>query len=283
MGILRVALVAGIVGAAACAQQQRIRSSVVDYLYPDKDVVVQESIPTLRIPAVVGIAFAPENPEGAGAYNWWTGKYLNAALSETQKTELLESVAAHFRQSEFVKSIEIVPSAYLRPKGGFTNLDQVRSMFGVDIIALVSYDQIQFTSDDAWSATYWTLIGAYVVPGTKNDTHTMMDTAVFDIASRKLLFRAPATSMVKGKTTPIKLDEQLRADRAAGFAEATGTMIRNLDQQLALFKEKVKARPQEYKVVAAPSPAGGGPGGALDTALLAGLLLAAVPRRRQQG
>ena len=112
------------------------------------------------------------------------------------------------------------------------------------MIALLSYDQVQFTRDDALSITYWTLVGAYVVPGEKNDTHTLIDAAVFDIPSRKLLFRAPGTSMVKGRAAPINLEAKLARDSARGFDAAGEDMIANLDVALADFQVRVKERPE---------------------------------------
>lgn len=48
-------------------------------------------------------------------------------------------------------------------------------------------------------------MGAYVVQGERNDTHTMMDTAVYDTSSRKMLFRDPGIGRVKGSATPTSL------------------------------------------------------------------------------
>ena len=61
-------------------------------------------------------------------------------------------------------------------------------------MALVSYDQVANTSEKTSSLLYWTIVGAYVVKGNKNDVQTFVDTAVFDMATRKLLFRAPGVS-----------------------------------------------------------------------------------------
>ncbi len=47
------------------------------------------------------------------------------------------------------------------------------------------YDQVQFTGEGLLSLTYWTIVGAYLVPGEKNETKTMLDAAVFYIASRR--------------------------------------------------------------------------------------------------
>jgi len=264
-----------------CATQElRTRSSVVDYLYPKgTDTPIAPSIPVLNIPLQVGIAFVPEQPSSASGVNVWTGTRRGATLTETTKAQLLERVADHFREREFVSNIEVIPSAYLTPRGGFSNLEQIRTMYGVDVIALVSYDQVQFTDEGMLSLTYWTLVGAYVVSGEKNDTSTMMDTAVYDIASRKLLFRAPGTSQVKGSATPVNLSEELRADSIKSFQAATDDMIRNLDVQLDQFKAKLKRQPGQVKVVPRSGYSGGGSMGLFELIVL--LLIAVVLAARK--
>lgn len=238
-------------------------ASVVDFLYPDsKNPVVTPEIPVLRLPLRVGIAFVPG------------GAYGNAALSEKKKMDLMQQVADHFKQYPYVKDIELIPTAYLKKQGGFANLDQIRTMYGVDVIALVSYDQVQFTGEDFLSISYWTIVGAYVVPGEKNDTDTMLDTVVFDIKSRKMLFRAPGMNHVKGRATPVNLSEQLRLDSETSFDEAAKQMVGNLDQQLGMFKDKVKQRPEEYRVVSTPEYESRTGGGSLDMAWL--VLVAAL-------
>ncbi len=141
-------------------------------------------------------------------------------------------------------------------------------MYGIDVIALVSYDQVQFTDEGLLSLTYWTLVGAYVVSGEKNDTSTMLDTAVYDIKSKKMLFRAPGTSNIKGRATPINLSEELRVDSIRGFEEATGHMISNLDVQLANFREKIKRNPEQIKIVHREGYSGGGAIGWMEAVLM---------------
>jgi len=259
--VLRAAL-AGVlmILLSACGTQEvRNRSSVVDYLYSrSKQEVVQPSIPTLRLPLKVGIAFVPEQPARTSGFGLWGRPSTAGALTEARKTALLETLAAHFRRYDFVGSIEVVPSAYLTAGGSFTNLEQVRTMYGIDVVALVSYDQVQFTDQGLLSLTYWTLVGAYVVSGEKNDTSTLMDTAVYDIASRKMLFRAPGNSQVKGSSTPVNLAESLREDSAKGFEQANQLMLASLDQQLVAFRQRLKDRPDEVRVERSAGYSGGG-------------------------
>jgi rhombotail lipoprotein len=244
-------------GCTFVAQERHHSSSVVKYLYPQKQVAVKPQVPTLALPLNVGIAFVP-------ASDW-----KSRQPTEDEKQALLEEVASHFREYNFVKKIEIIPSAYLRPEGSFANLDQIRTMFGVDVIALVSYDQHQFTGEGVASLSYWTIVGAYIIPGEKNDTHTMVDAAVYDIASRKLLFRAPGVSHIKGRSTLVNINEQLRKDRTEGFKIASKDLAKNLDEELAKFKEKVKQSPESYTVVHKEGYTGGGSVDALVLMLMA--------------
>jgi len=255
-------------------------TSVVDYLFPNtkNPVVVTPGIPVLSLPLRVGIAFVPaaagrdvrQSRTSTGFTPFQGGGDL--ALTEKRKTDLMQEVAKNFKKHPFVKNIEIIPSAYLTPGGSFANLDQIQNMLELDVIVLLSYDQVQFT-DITLSITYWTMSGPLVIPAQDNDTHTMLDAVVYDIKSRKMLFRAPGTSLVKGSSMLVDQSQELRTDSDRGFSEAAQSMIANLDVQLALFKEKLKERPEEYKVVRTPAyvasrSGGGGGGGSVDNIML---------------
>jgi len=68
----------------------------------------------------------------------------------------------------------------------------------------------------------------------------MMDTAVYYIPGRKMLFRAPGGSNIKNTSTPVNLSEQLREDAHKGFKEAAANLVENLHAQLQLFRDKIK-------------------------------------------
>ena len=197
--------------------------------------------------------------------------------SSDLRQSLMERIAGEFRQYEFIKEITPIPSEYLRAQGGFDNLDQIRGLYGVDVIALVSYDQIQNTDQSFWSVAYWTIVGAYIFKGEKNDTSTLMDAAVFDIPSRKLLFRAPGTSDVKASATIVNLSEQLREDSRKGFESAADNLVVNLKAALERFRTRIKERPEEVQIVHRPGYSGGGAFDLWLLLVLPGLLLA---RRR---
>lgn len=176
------------------AQQKHRANNLYAYLYSGQAAHVDApTIPKLSLPLRVGIAFVPVDDAGKNEYR----SSENDIFTENDKMKLLEKISGEFKKFSFVKSIEMIPASYLTPRGGFANLDQLRAIYGVDVIALVSYDQMQFTSEGIWSFSYWTIVGAYVVPGERNETKTMLDGAIYDITSRKLLFRAPGLSSVK--------------------------------------------------------------------------------------
>lgn len=262
-GIIILTLITLLYGCAG--QQIRTKSSVVNYLYPEESkTVVQPSIPMLNIPIKVGIAFVPGQTHRTRGINMWSGIVGGGSFSESEKTDLLEKVADNFRKYKFVSEIEVIPSAYLTQGGGFQNLDQIKTMYGTDVIALVSYDQVQFSDEGLLSLTYWTLVGAYVISGEKNETSTMLDTAVYDIDSRKMLFRAPGTSNIKGRSTPVNLSEELRLDSVNGFKEAAQEMTANLEFQLTKFREKIKSEPEKVKIVHRVGYSGGGAFGLME-------------------
>jgi len=245
---------------AGCATESHYNSSAVDFLYPGKSNPVEEpSIPVMSIPMKVGIAFVPESHAGRARSAWQNLMGITgpagaprAVLTEKQKTDLMQKAAGYFRNYPFISGVEIIPSAYLKPGGSFDNLDQLRLIYGIDAIALLSYDQVQFTDEGASSILYWTIIGAYVIKGEKNTTQTMMDAIVYDIKSRKMLFRAPGVSQVHGSAAPVNLSVELRRDSEEGFRAAAVDLILNLDDQLIAFKDNVRRQPEQYKVVEQP-------------------------------
>ena len=245
---------------SACATQQiHNKSSVMDYLYPkDVELHPEPTMPRLKVPLKVGIAFVPATQSYQRGANLWSGPMDSIKFPESTKTSILNRVADNFRALAFVDKIEVIPSTYLTPGGGFTNLSQIGTMYDVDVVALVSYDQMQFTDDTALSLSYLTIVGAYTISGSKNDTNTLIDTVVFDIDSKKMLFRAPGISQVKGRSTPINLNEELRADSLQSFNEAADAMVLNLDTQLQVFKERIKSKPEEVQVEYRQGYNGGG-------------------------
>lgn len=249
-------------------------TSVVQFLYPNKDLpFIQPQIPTLRLPLRIGVAFIPAGTHG--------GRFPQATINETRKTELMRKVAAQFKSLPFVQSIELIPTTYLRPGGGFENLDQLRALMGIDVVALISYDQTQTSDDTEASLAYWTIVGAYVVEGQRNSTHTLMEAVVYDIPSRNLLFRAPGTSSIKNHATLVRNSYELDKSALQGLTEASEQMTLNLAQELELFKVRAKEEPQNIRIEHKPGYTGGGSLGGWFAAVLGLVFIARFAASRK--
>lgn len=242
-----------------------VSSSLVDYLYPKGQVPPEfdQRIPRLSLPLRVGLAFVPSDRPSA------------VALSEALKNEVLDQVRARFSDRKYIASIEVIPETYMRSTKGFEGMQQVARLYGADVMALVSYDQVSVTQDTKLALTYWTIIGAYVIKGTENQTQTFVDTAVFDVPTRKLLFRAPGVDRRVQPSTAIEASKVNLATREASFTAAMNDMTGNLAKELDAFEKRLKSEPQLADVEWKPASGGGG---LLDPVVL-GLLIAALFRR----
>jgi rhombotail lipoprotein len=269
-------------GCVSSWQPTRRTNSALDFLYPEGMTAAQPAQDVvLRTPVRVGLAFAPNRNDHADP------------ITEQQKQKLLKDVAAAFQAHKGIGHLEVIPTAYLQPGGGFVNLDQIRASFGLDLMVLLSYDQAQFTESTRASWTYLTIVGPLLIEGEKNDTRTVVDAVVYDIQSRALLFRAAGDSTVKGWSSPLNVDRKRRTMAAEGFDKANGMLITQLNTALAQFEEQAKNgtvrgpgtpaiamyNAQGQRITAGK---GGGAFGAVEligAALLALALLASRPQR----
>ncbi len=181
----------------------------------------------------MGLAFLPSQH--------WRG----SAFDESSKHQLLSKVKNSFGQYRFIDSISIIPRSYLKYYGnkagnGFDTLKQVANIHDVDIIALVSYDQLTRSQQNNASLLYRTIVGMYVIPGNENTIQTFVDTAVLDVRSRKLLMRAPGVSKLSKRSKAIGVDSVMTKKSLQGFDLAFDDMIKNLDVELIRFKDRVQ-------------------------------------------
>lgn len=254
-------LIAGCSTLWATPGRQGVSSSLVDYLYPQGEVPPRQDgqVPHLELPLKVGLAFVPSR---AGS---------DQVLTEAYRIDLLNRVKAAFAARDFIHEIIVIPDAYMRSGNGFAALEQTARLYNLDVIALVSYDQVANTDEKKSAFLYWTIIGAYMIKGNRNEVQTFVDTAVFDVPTRRLLFRAPGVNKVESSSTLVDVERDTRKAREAGFEQAMADMTVSLDKELALFKERIKA--DRSVTVSRAGDEGGA--GAVEPAmlLLAGLVL----------
>lgn len=246
-------------------------SSVVAYLQPPgSEVILTPAIPRLALPLQVGVAWVPQQSGTPG-------------LTAVQQMQLADQIRQRFEALPFVARVTTVPTGYLQPRGGWTNLEQVGRMLGLDVIVLLGYDQVHITESTLASLSVWTIVGAYVVPSERRGTHTLLEASVFDVNSRQLLFRAPGVHTIERKFgTFAEADGIERDHRERGFAAAMDHLVGNLHSELNHFQHAIRTMPESVEIVHRPGYTGAG---ALPhswiAALLAGLGLIMGARRHR--
>jgi rhombotail lipoprotein len=262
--------------APGCSTQTHNTSSLVSFLYPDgKAPPAQNTIPELHVPLRVGLAFLPSQ-----------ASYGAAPLDAEQKEELLQRIRQRFSNRTFVSEIVVIPDYYLTNARGFAGLDGVQRLYNIDLMALVSYDQVTHTDDNTLSLGYLTILGAYVLRGSSHDSATLIDLAVVDPATRSLVLRAGGVSTSHGSSTLVDIDRASRQASAVGFSDATNQMIGNFDAALTAFQSDVRNGKANVRVVARKnaggSSGGGGGGGAVDLIDGATLLILVIAASRSR-
>jgi rhombotail lipoprotein len=244
-----------------CGRVAHSSSSLVEFLYPNGSVPPGENqIPELRVPLRVGLAFLPaQTSRGAGP-------------TAAQRDQLLELIRRRFADRKFVTEIVSIPDYYLTTARGFEGLQGVQRLYSVDVMALVSYDQVSHMNDNKWSLGYLTIVGAYVLKGSHHDVATLVDLAVVDPVTHSLILRAGGTDTRNGNTTLIDQGRQARESQATGFANATTQMIENFDLALTKFEADVRAGKANVRV-ARREISGARGGGNFGPLWLAGILL----------
>ena len=280
----RLVLFGLLIALTGCAPSQReLRADLMRYLYPKGPVAAPAEEVKLTLPLRVGVAFVPSSPQTRQGGDNTFGELPE--FSEPEKREVLERVAAAFRTVPEVASVDVLPGQNLTAGGGFENVSQVATMYGVNLVALVSYSQVQYSNPSKWSVLYWTLIAAYFVPADKVETQTLIDASVFDVGSHALLFAGSGSDISHSTTTPFESSEKQRVATVDSFNKAADKLVASLNISLAAFRENARkgtvrglgtprVQVLETRAGGAQGGAGGGAFGPVEA--VAGALLAAV-------
>jgi rhombotail lipoprotein len=244
-----------------CHASASSSSSLVEFLYPNGSAPPpRDAVPELHLPLRVGLAFLP-------------GRGGQSSLDAAHEEQLLERIRRRFSDRHFVSEIVVIPVYYLANRRGFEGLQGVQRLYGVDVMALVSYDQVLHEDNNNWSLGYLTIVGAFVLKGDRHDLSTLVDLAVVDPVSRSLVLRAGGTDVRHGSSTLINEDRDSRDAALQGFGAATDQMIDHFDAALTRFQSEVRAGNANVRVLnKSDSGSGHGGGGALGWSWVALLL-----------
>ena len=216
-------------GTLAEGRGDSVSSSLVEYLYPagEKPPSPSRKIPSLPLPLRIGIAFVP-SPHGP-----------SQDLSEAERFKLLYDLKAIFAKQDFVEEVAVIPEQYLKAGTGFAPLAKTADTYGLNAMALVSYDQVSIPAPSS-SLRYRTIVGVQTLTGDPNEIQNFVDTAVFDVATQRLLFRVPGVSSMARHPATADTDADARASQRRGFELAAADMATNLDKELNAFKDRIR-------------------------------------------
>jgi rhombotail lipoprotein len=249
--LLGTLLLAGCAGMFARHGERHGRSSsLVEFLYPGGTPPAAVATPVLELPLAVGVAFLPP------------AQGHMALLDEADKARILEKVRQRFAGRAFVREIVPIPDYYLSGQRGFEGLAALQRLYGLDLVALLSYDQVARQQGNELSLAYLTIVGAYLFPGTSQDVNTLVDMAVVHPATRSLVLRAAGMDSRQGISTEVRAPERLRERGRESLLAAADRMVENFDAELAAFEGRVRQGTARVEVVHA------GGGGSLDLLLL---------------
>lgn len=213
-----------------CSTKRVYNSSVVNFLYyGQENICVKPSMPYIDLPMRVGIAFLPD-------------RFSCTRLSEQDRARLICMVKDELSCYDFVGGIQVIPTVYLHPHGGFKNLCCLASQFNIDVIILLSYDHHRYCSD---CISYRTIEGLYNIPGNPLSVFSMVDATAYHIPTQKLLFMAPGVSCLEVCSTCEDDETDLFMDSGLGYDQAVCKMIANLRLQLGCFLNRMY-HPEEY-------------------------------------
>ena len=257
---LGLAVIFGLSGCAdlvclsSCHRHAQNSTSLVEFLYPDGATPPPQDVqPQLHLPLRVGLAFLPSNGD------------TQIGPDAAQKEALLQEIRKRFVSRKFIAEIVVIPDYYMQGRRGFEGLQGVQRLYGIDLMALVSYDQVSHEDDNNWSLGYITIVGAYILKGTRHDVSTLVDLAVVDPATRSLVLRAGGFDTRHGTVALIDENRRLRETAAEGFGVATQQMIDHFDGALTAFESDVREGKANVRVVSNHGkPTSGGGGGSID-------------------
>ncbi|MCF6317998.1 MAG: rhombotarget lipoprotein [Proteobacteria bacterium] len=239
----RLVLFICILSLSSCAifgeyrQRHTHTTSLVGFLYPQGKVPLSDkSSPVLNLPLRIGLAYIPDRSN-------------KKVISPVLKNTLLENIKSSFKNKHYVSEMIVIPEMYLQNSQGYETLEQIKNLYQLDVIALVSYDQIVNAKENLLSLSYLTIVGAYIFPGTGYQVNTLIDMAVIDVDSRSILFRAAGTSSSKNKIVPEAYRSQAyRTNQNKEFEISMSNMQNNLIVELSNFEQRLRKKDSNDRI-----------------------------------
>lgn len=161
-------------------------------LDPVTDSLVSMDKEPLVFPSTIAILMVP-SPD--------TNMVPNSTLrlaAEELKQELLKN-------DKYINGVIVVSNSDIKEK---ITLKTLRKMYGVDIVAIISYQQDQRSSRNSFlSFLDLAIVPAYTIPSVKVTTSTVVDGKIVHIPSNAIIFRASGLNERSTHMTPVSSQE----------------------------------------------------------------------------
>ena len=226
---------------SACAGPVRTvqkQSNLATYLFggtaPQGPV---QKVP-LHLPAKVGVALVP-------------GDLATQNIPDTTRKEVVEAVRSQLaKHGNYVAGAQSIPTMYLTPKGGVSNLDQVARQFDVDVIVLLGANQFQKHERNPVAAFLdITVVGAFIIPGNTVDTSTVLEAAVYHVPSRALIFRTDGADQTKSRSTNYGSGQSAHNDAVSSIEGAAKKLVVSIAEALVNFEKFDVATASEIRPI----------------------------------
>jgi len=185
--LLIISLQGCVIGPRSSASQ-----SLSQILEPVTDSLVSVDKEPLVFPSTIAILMVP-SPN--------THMVPNSTLrlaAEELKQELLKN-------DKYINGVIVVSNSDIQEK---ITLKTLRDMYGVDIVAIISYQQDQRSSRNSFlSFLDLAIVPAYTIPSVKVTTSTVVDGKIVHIPSNAIIFRASGLNEQSTHMTPVSSQE----------------------------------------------------------------------------
>ncbi len=216
-----VLIVVLVISIQACVLGPRSSSSVSlsSVLKPVKDSLVLAEKEPLTFPTTVAVLMVPGH-----SFRMVPTSTLRLAAEELKK-ELLKN-------SKYIASVSVISGEDIREK---IDLNTIRSLYGADVVAILTYEQDQRRVQNSFFAFLdIAIIPAFLIPSVKVTTSTVVDGKIIHIPSNAIIFRSNGMDdrsiyLSKYSSEDSKPDEE----SISSFLSATTKLGNNVSNSLS--------------------------------------------------
>lgn len=217
-------------GCAALNQRSKFSSSVPlsSFIKPVSDSRQIDKKTPLTFPVSVSILFIPGGTINKGVYTSYGSVPYTTLYKASQ--ELKKQLLAN---PKYISSVSIIQGD---ETSSMISLNDIRSSYATDVVIILSYKQDQSNSQTgAAGLADVTIVGAFVVPGVKINTTTLVDAKIIHIPNNAIIFRTSATNEHSTHSTSYTVESTATEESINGILAATTEIGNSLNKTLTKF------------------------------------------------